>query len=282
MANLLKKQMYKEGDEMEKQTTVKKSILKFVDDGLVEQEDEIVTEYPLTIIVNGEEFATMVCTPDHLEELVIGFLASEGLVRFKSDIKNMSIDTNRGFAYIDLHVKQPISQQYFSKRFIGSCCGKSRQFYLHNDVKTAKTVMSNIKISVEQCFHLMKTMQNGSITFQQTGGVHNAALCTANELIVSRSDIGRHNALDKIYGHCLLHEISVRDKIVAFSGRVSSEVLLKVSKIGVGILLSKSAPTDLALKLAEDLNITVVGFIRGNTLNVYTHPKRILDTEKFF
>jgi FdhD protein len=280
MTNLLKKQMYKEGDEMEKQNTVKKSILKFADDRLVEQEDEIVTEYPLTIIVNGEEFATMVCSPDHLEELVIGFLASEGLIRFRSDIKNISIDATRGFAYIDLHAKQSINQQYFSKRFIGSCCGKSRQFYLHNDVKTAKTAFTNIKISVEQCFHLMKNMQNGSVIFQQTGGVHNAALCSDSEIIVSRSDIGRHNALDKLYGYCLLQQIPVRDKIIAFSGRVSSEVLLKVSKIGVGILLSKSAPSDLALQLAEDLNITVVGFIRGNKLNVYTHPERILEADQ--
>jgi FdhD protein len=264
---------------MEKETTVRKTIFKYTNEGLIMQEDVIVSEYPLTMIINGEEFATMVCSPDHLDELVIGFLASEGVIRFKDDVKQMSIDESRGFAYVDLHVKQPMSQQYFSKRFIGSCCGKSRQFYLHNDVKTAKTVMSNTKVSVEQCFHLMKTMQNESFTFQQTGGVHNAALGTATELLVSRSDIGRHNALDKIYGHCLLHKIPIRDKILAFSGRVSSEVLLKVSKIGVGILLSKSAPTDLALKLAEDLNITVVGFIRGNTLNVYTHPERILDID---
>jgi FdhD protein len=265
---------------MEKETMVRKTIFKYTNEGLMKQEDEIVSEYPLTMIVNGEEFATIVCSPDHLDELVFGFLASEGVIRFQSDIKQMSIDENRGFAYIDLHVKQPVRQQYFSKRFIGSCCGKSRQFYLHNDVKTAKTVMSNIKISIKQCFQLMKTMQNGSVLFQQTGGVHNAALCTANELIVSRSDIGRHNALDKIYGHCLLQKISVRDKIIAFSGRISSEVLLKVSKIGVGIILSKSAPTDLALKLAEDLNITVVGFIRSDKLNVYTHPERIVEVDE--
>ncbi len=265
---------------MEKQTTVKKRILKFTDASFISEEDEIVTEFPLTLVVNSEEFATMVCTPEHLEELVIGFLASEGLVRFKSDIKNMSIDESRGFAYVDLHAKQPINQQYFSKRFIGSCCGKSRQFYLHNDVKTAKTAVTDIKISVEQCFYLMKNLQNGSVIFQQTGGVHNAALCSESEIMVARSDIGRHNALDKLYGYCLLQQTPVRDKIIAFSGRVSSEVLLKVSKIGVGILLSKSAPTDLALQLAEDLNITVVGFIRGGKLNVYTHPERILEANQ--
>jgi FdhD protein len=126
----------------------------------------------------------------------------------------------------------------------------------------------------------MKSLQNGSVIFQQTGGVHNATLCSESKIIVARSDIGRHNALDKLYGYCLLQQIPVRDKIIAFSGRVSSEVLLKVSKIGVGILLSKSAPTDLALQLAEDLNITVVGFIRGNKLNVYTHPEHILETNQ--
>jgi FdhD protein len=262
--------------------TVKKTIWKFLDEKgtWLEQDDDIAKEYPLTIIVNGEEFATMVCTPDDLEDLVIGFLASEGLIRFKSDIKNLTIDESRGFAYIDLYAKHSIHQQYFSKRFIGSCCGKSRQFYFHNDVKTAKTAVTNIKISVDQCFQLMKNLQNGSVIFQQTGGVHNAALCSETEIIAARSDIGRHNALDKLYGHCLLQQIPARDKIIAFSGRVSSEVLLKVSKIGVGILLSKSAPTDLSLQLAEDLNITVVGFIRGNKLNVYTHPERILETNQ--
>jgi len=265
---------------MEKKMTLSKQVWKYAANKFTESDDQVVIEFPLTIVVNDEEFATMVCSPDNLEELVVGFLASEGIIRQKTDIKHMAIDDGRGFAYIDLHTTSPIEVQSLSKRFIGSCCGKSRQFYLQNDVKTAKTAVTNLKISVEQCFHLMNSMQDSSVLFQQTGGVHNAALCTASELLVSRTDIGRHNALDKIYGHCILQQIPVRDKIIAFSGRVSSEVLLKVSKIGVGILLSKSAPTDLALQLAHDLNITVIGFIRGQKLNVYTHEKRILDIEQ--
>nr|WP_232223934.1 formate dehydrogenase accessory sulfurtransferase FdhD [Anoxybacillus tepidamans] len=242
---------------------------------LSEQEDAIVREYPLTIVVNGQEFATLVCSPEHLDELVIGFLASEGVIRSYGDIKKLTIDEPRGFAYVDLLAPLPESSA-FSKRFIGSCCGKSRQFYLLNDVRTAKTVMSTTKIGVEQCFSLMNTLQNGSVVFRETGGVHNAALCDESGIVIARSDVGRHNALDKIYGYCLRHSIPMRDKLVAFSGRVSSEVLLKVSKMGAGIVLSKSAPTDLALQLADDLRITVVGFIRGATLNIYTHPERII------
>lgn len=90
-------------------------------------------------------------------------------------------------------------------------------------------------------------------------------------LLKSRSDIGRYNALDKLYGYCLIHRISLSDKILVFSGRISSEVLLKAAKIGTGIILSKSALTILALSLAEELGITAVGFIRGKEFNVYTH-----------
>jgi len=124
---------------------------------------------------------------------------------------------------------------------------------------------------------VMKKMQEDSFVFKNTGGVHNAALCTAEDILVSRSDIGRHNALDKLYGYSLLNGISVRDKILVFSGRISSEILTKAAKIGVGIVLSKSAPTDLAIKLADDLNITAVGFIRGSSFNIYSHPERIIE-----
>ncbi|MDT8862379.1 formate dehydrogenase accessory sulfurtransferase FdhD [Alkalihalobacillus sp. MEB130] len=239
-------------------------------------EDEIVIEFPLTIYINNEEFATMVCSPTHFEEMVIGFLASEGVIHFRKEIKEMKIDEDRGFAYVELHSENIKNQQYFSKRFIGSCCGKSRQFYFQNDVRTAKTSMSRVTITAEQCISLMKKMQDESHVFKNTGGVHNAALCTVDDLIVSRSDIGRHNALDKLYGYSLVNGISVRDKILVFSGRISSEILTKAAKIGVGIVLSKSAPTDLAIQLAEDLNITAVGFIRGSSFNIYSHPERIV------
>lgn len=253
------------------------SIVKYDSGTFKEIEDEVATEYALTIYVNDEEFATMVCTPTYMEDLVTGFLASEGVIRLPHEIESLSIDEDRGFAYVQLVDKKPITNQLHSKRFIGSCCGKSRQFYFQSDVKNAKTIVSKSTIEANQCIQLMEAMQNSSEDFHSTGGLHNAALCTRDDLVISRSDIGRHNALDKIYGHCLQHNITLGDKVIAFSGRISSEVLLKVSKIGAGIILSKSAPTTLALELAHDLGITAVGFIRGSRLNVYTHPERIIN-----
>ncbi len=240
-------------------------------------EDVIAVEFPLTIFVNGEEFATMVCTPDHLEELVTGFLASEGVILLPREIESLTINEEKGIARVETAKKRPLNKERYSKRFIGSCCGKSRQFYLQNDARTAKTIMTHTNFTAAQCIGLMEKMQDTAESFRETGGVHTAALATAEEIVLSRVDIGRHNALDKIYGYCLQNRISLKDKAIVFSGRISSEVLLKAAKIGIGIVLSKSAPTTLAINLAEDLGITAVGFIRENRLNVYSHPGRIIN-----
>nr|WP_255781787.1 formate dehydrogenase accessory sulfurtransferase FdhD [Geobacillus sp. YHL] len=254
----------------------RRPIAKYRNGRFVEEEDEIALEFPLTITVNGEEFATIVCTPAHLDELVIGFLASEGVIRTYSDIKGMSIDGERGFAYVELAAGGLPAKQFYAKRFIGSCCGKSRQFYFYNDVKTAKTIVGGIAVKADDCIRLMKALHEQSTDFAATGGLHNAALATPDGIVVARSDIGRHNALDKLYGYCLRHQVAVKDKLIVFSGRVSSEVLLKAAKMGVSVLLSKSAPTTLALDLADELGITVVGFLRGQAFNVYTHESRII------
>jgi FdhD protein len=121
--------IYSGGEKrMERKISNKNNIFKFENGLFREQLDEIVTEFPFTIILNGEEFATMVCTPTYLDELVIGFLASEGVIRSENEIVQLQIDESKGFAYVDLAVKATTSQQFYSKRFIGSCCGKSRQF----------------------------------------------------------------------------------------------------------------------------------------------------------
>lgn len=264
-------------DEVSNNIRKQIKVIKYNGESIIHTDDVAAVEFPFTIYLDGEEFATIVCTPSNIEELIIGFLASEGMIRILADISSLDIDYSRGFAYVELKIKQSISKDFYSKRIIGSCCGKSRQFYFHNDAKTAKTIMSRQKITIQQSFALMKKMQASSNDFQMTGGVHNAALCTSDDLLFSYSDIGRHNALDKIYGHCLKNKISLQDKVIVFSGRISSEVVLKIAKIGVGILISKSAPTTLGLELAHDLGITVIGFVRNQQLNIYTHAERIID-----
>ncbi|WP_412762479.1 formate dehydrogenase accessory sulfurtransferase FdhD [Priestia megaterium] len=241
-------------------------------------EDKIVTEFPVTVKINEEEFVTMVCSPQYIEDMVIGYLASEGVIRAYKDIKNIWIQEKEGYVHVTIDKLNPYFQNLQNKRYITSCCGASRQgFVFINDALTAKKMNDiSVELSIKDCFQLMNKLQQSAATFQETGGVHNAAICDKNGFMLSRMDIGRHNALDKLYGYCLKNHISIRDKVVVFSGRISSEILLKVAKIGCEIVLSKSAPTELALNLAEELRITTIGFIRNDSLNIYTCPERIL------
>lgn len=250
-------------------------ITKYIDGKLVEMSDFIANEFPLTLYINKEEFATIVCTPKYLRELTMGFLASEGVIRKHSDIKHFHLDDSKGLCHIELTNEVDTNQAQFTKRMISSCCGKSRQFYFVNDMKTSKVATTTRTITPDEILNLMHTMQSQSTDFKVTGGLHNACLSDGHDFYLHRNDIGRHNALDKLYGHCILNNIPIKDKVLIFSGRISSEILIKASKIGVGIILSKSAPTDLAIALAEDLNITAVGFVRNDTFNVYSHPERI-------
>jgi FdhD protein len=254
-----------------------REIIRFNNGNIVRLQDKIVTEYPVTIKINGEEFATMVSSPEYIEDLAIGFLASEGVIQSYEDITDIWFEEKAGFVHMKVNNKNEFFQRFHSKRYITSCCGKSRQgFYFMNDAKTAKVMKeTHVTLTFEDCFRLMSLMQDSANTFRDTGGVHNAALCNKDGIVISRQDIGRHNALDKIYGFCLKNNMPLSDKIIVFSGRISSEILLKVAKIGCEIVLSKSAPTELALQLADELGITTVGFIRNHSLNVYTHASRL-------
>jgi len=259
-------------------TVKKRTVLRFKNGEMESVEDKIVTEFPVTVKINEEEFVTMVCSPQYIEDMVIGYLASEGVIREYKDIKNIWVQEKEGYVHVTIDKLNPYFQNLQNKRYITSCCGASRQgFVFINDALTAKKMNDiSVELSIKDCFQLMNKLQQSAATFQETGGVHNAAICDKNGFMLSRMDIGRHNALDKLYGYCLKHHISIRDKVVVFSGRISSEILLKVAKIGCEVVLSKSAPTELALNLAEELRITTVGFIRNDSLNIYTCPERIL------
>jgi len=122
---------------------------------------------------------------------------------------------------------------------------------------------------------LVREFQGSSDIYVATHGVHSAALCDTKSILVLSEDIGRHNAIDKIFGECILEGISTNDRIIVTSGRVSSEVIHKVAKRGVPIIISLSVPTDLGVRIADDLRITLIGFVRGKRMKIYTHAGRV-------
>lgn len=256
---------------------IKRKIMRFQDGNLAAKDDPIVTEYPLTVKLNGKEWVTMVCSPEYIDDLTIGFLASEGVIKKYEDIEEIWFQEKEGFIHVKTKEVNPFYEKLHNKRYITSCCGASRQGFVFatDALGTKKVDRLNVKLAIEDSFRLMSEMESRAKVFQETGGVHNAALCDKDGILLMRMDIGRHNALDKIYGYCLKNNIKIHDKIIAFSGRISSEIVVKVAKIGCEIILSKSAPTQLALELAEQLAITTIGFIREDSLNIYTRPERI-------
>ncbi len=239
-----------------------------------EAEDIIVREFPLTIIFNGQELVTLLCSPADLKYLAIGFLFSEGLLKNKEDIKRTVVDEEKGVVHVETSDIENKESETIFKRIITPGCGRGASFYSIAD-SGLESVKSNLNIKAVEVFELMKVFQHRSLIFRTTGGVHSAALCSNREVILFNEDIGRHNAIDKIFGQCLDKGINVNDHVVLTSGRVSSEIIIKIARRRVPILISKSAPTSAGVKLAYELGITLVGFVRGSRMNVYTHNWRI-------
>jgi FdhD protein len=238
--------------------------------------DVIAVEAPLTIYINGEELVTLLCTPDNLENLALGFLQSEGLVAKPSEIKKVTIDKGKGRVWIGTTAETKLNQEMLGRRMIPSGCGRGATFYQTIDAMTIPRVTSDFTVQTADLTRLMKEFQRMSHLYRITGGVHSAALCNKEKIICFFEDIARHNAVDKLFGYCLKEKVTTANLILMTSGRVSSEILLKSARRSIPVVASKSAPTSLAIDLAERLGVTIVGFIRGVRLNVYTHTSRVI------
>lgn len=250
-------------------------ILKVTEEGSNQVIDVVARESPLTIILNNQELVTMLCTPKDVNYLAIGFLASEGLLDRKDDIKSVSVDEARGIVRVETVDDRTLSNELLFKRLITSGCGRGASFYTAADVQNRAKIESRTQISADEIWSLMREFQHNSELFLNTGGVHSAGLCDNKNILAFNEDIGRHNAVDKIFGECVLKGIPTEGKIVVTSGRISSEILLKVARGNIPIIISKSAPTTLGVRMANDLGVTLVGFARSKRMNVYTNDWRV-------
>ena len=255
---------------------VRVPILKFAENVKEQTDDVVVRESPLTIILNNQELVTLLCTPVHLDNLAIGFLFSEGLLKSKGEIKQITMDEKRGVVRVEIGDQTRDAVELVFKRLITSGCGRGASFYNAADVTGRQKVKSKVSMSAIEVFELVRQFQHRSEVFKTTGGVHSAALCNNKEIIIFSEDIGRHNAIDKIFGECILKEITTDGHIIITSGRVSSEILLKAARGNIPVLVSKSAPTDMGVKLAGDLGITLIGFVRGKRMNIYSNDWRLV------
>ena len=237
--------------------------------------DRVVVEYPLTIYINGKEFVTLLCTPQYLMYLVLGFLSSEGCVQTRSDVLNLTIDEHKGLAWVEIDCDAEFLSSILNKRIITTGCGKGTVFYSAGDLSLTKTAVSGRVLPAEQIAAMSRILQSKSKLFHDTGGVHSALMLDHAEVLCFFEDIGRHNAVDKIFGKCLNDGIDTSETVLVISGRISSEIVLKTARHQVPVIVSRSAPTDRSIAIADKLSVTLIGFARGNRMNVYSHERRV-------
>lgn len=252
-------------------------ILTRYDNGeLEETPDIVVCEYPLTIYINKEEIVTLLCSPKSLDYLTLGFLLSEGIIKEKAEINSIEIDEENGKAHVNLLGDKESFGCLKEKRRAAKGCSGGTVFNNTNDSTQYICLDNKLQIPYKNILYLMKSFTEKSEVFQNTGGVHSAALSDGENLLIFHEDVGRHNALDKVIGEAFTKGMNFSDKIVLTSGRVSSEMLIKSAKRNISIMVSRSAPMDLALKIGKEINMTIIGFVRGQRMNLYTGKERII------
>ncbi len=224
---------------------------------------EVVREQPLTVWVNGERFLTLLCTPVMIEALIVGYLWMEKIISALDEIARLEVSPVDGRAEVTL--THPVTLP--TERILTSGCGGGITFRI--DHRLFPRLHSELRVRPEQLAQQMKELFTAAVNYQRSRGIHGAALSDGERILVIAEDVGRHNAVDKVKGEALLRGIPTEDRILISTGRVSSEMLLKAARMGVPVVASRTSPTEMAVALAEQLNVTVCGYVRPDSLNLY-------------
>jgi FdhD protein len=236
---------------------------------------EVIGEIRFSIFVEDRELVTLMCSAWQLKPLVIGFLYLEGLVEGVEDIQMMRICPEDRLAEVRLANGFP---DVPTRKILTSGCTGGVSFGKYLDqIEQFRIPDDDVRVAPGRMYELLRALYDHSNLYRKSGGVHTSIFVerdgSAPRLVAE--DIGRHNTLDKLQGMALLERIPTRGGVILASGRISSEMLFKAAIMGVPIVGSRTSPTNLALAVAERLNITVCGYLRQGSMNVYTHPERI-------
>jgi len=230
---------------------------------LREVKGEVVREQPLTVFVNGRKFITLLASPEKLDCLVVGYLWLEKVITSLADVRRLSVSEVDGRAEVELmhEVELP------TERILTSGCGGGITFRI--DPRLFPRIESSLRVEPARLFERMKDLYLRAVGYRSSRGIHGAALADPDRLLLMAEDVGRHNAVDKVVGQSLLAGVPMTDRILLNTGRISSEMLLKGARMGVPLVVSRTSPTEMAVSLAEQLGITVVGYLQHDSLSVY-------------
>ncbi len=270
---------------------------KYTARGVERIDGSVIGETRWTLYINREELATVMCTPRQMHYWALGFCLSEGLIESLTDVRLLRVyeSTDRCYCFapalrinetltmhvcdqsvgvIDIRLNK--STPLPTRRVLTSGCGGGITF---DDLSSSHTPLaSSLTINADKISGLMRELNIRAQLYRASRGVHTSLLYTRDGEIILAEDVGRHNTLDKIRGECLMRGIDTREGVLVTSGRISSEMITKAVRMGAPIVVSRTSPTFLSTQLARQWNIAAIGYARGNEMNVYTHPERILRT----
>ena len=249
-------------------------------DSQSEEHQDILIEYKLSIFVNGIRYVNLICTHKNLYELVLGNLYTEGIIGEISEIESIEILEDEGKAFVTLtnsDIFKDMIEVTEGIRTVTTACGKQHSiaYYLMND-SDLTPLEHSYRIPFETVLSYMNEFQKSSEIYKSTRGIHSCALYNETGLLYLMEDIGRHNAVDKVLGYAMGHRIDLSKTVLITSGRVPSDMILKIIKAKIPILVARSVPTDVAIEMADKYNITLAGFARGTKLNLYSNEQRLL------
>jgi len=249
-----------------------REIFRYEKGNLQKVKDSIASEVSVRLVLQCEVIGTLTCTPSNLMELAVGYLITSGLVDDGNRLIHLDFVESESKFDVTLQNNNILNQKEYSVvKPLG--CASGDILFIRAENKSLK--MPHTSIEANRIGELMRQFNKSSQLFSTTGGVHSCALANSNEIIVCRDDVGRHNAVDKVIGALYLQDINYNGLVLLTTGRVSSEIVLKAINARLSMIVSRSAPTLRAIELAEQYDLTLIGFARGGNFNLYCCPEKV-------
>jgi len=242
--------------------------------GFDRAEAPLIREVALKIVYNHDQVMSIACAGDYLDELAVGFLRSEGLLRSVADIERLTVhaaDRQVEVVTADHRRVKAVAGQGGGALFSSGARG------IGGGKNPGKKNLRHLGMTLDpnRVLLWMEELVDRSVLHNTSHGTHCSALGDVRGMIISREDIGRHNTIDMIGGYTLLHDIDCSDKIIMTTGRISSEMVNKVWNLGIPVIITRSAPTAEAIRVLEGAGMTLIGYVRNGRMNVYTHQDRV-------
>lgn len=233
----------------------------------IEKEEEIVVDETVMLVINESLTRSFSISPDSLEDFTVGYMLGEGIINTVDNIENLEVDGNKITATVDLE-----DFDIMKELIVGSDCfgGWRTKIDLINKVD------SDFKVDGEEILSNMEKIKEKAITWGKTGGTHVAGLVNKEkDKFITREDISRHVALDKVIGASAREKLDFKNSYIIYSGRMPADAMIKIARVGIPLIASNAAPTLSGYNVANEANITMIGFARGDIFNVYTNPKHL-------